>query len=243
MMGRIAARGVWQEFRERSAHGSRRRREVKWALRDVSFNVESGECVVIMGHNGSGKTTLLKTAAGVLSPTRGACDISGRVGSLIDLSPGVNGRELTGWENIKVNGVLLGLSRSEIRARYDRIRELSGLSDTVFDRPISTYSSGMILRISFAMLVATEPSVLVADEVLAAGDDEFRTATFKYFEESKAAGAAILLASHDLDFARSVADRVVVLNKGELVTEGPPLKAIDRYLLLESPKPSPIFAV
>ncbi|MGA8368621.1 MAG: ATP-binding cassette domain-containing protein, partial [Acidimicrobiales bacterium] len=139
---RIIVENLWQEFRPRSVRGHRRRGDVLWALRDVSFTVRSGRAIGVIGQNGSGKTTLLKTLAGVLAPSRGSVATHGRVSSLIDLTAGVN-RDLTGNENIMLGGVLLGMTRAEVRTKYDEIVRFSGLTHSTLEQPLSAYSTGM----------------------------------------------------------------------------------------------------
>jgi ABC-2 type transport system ATP-binding protein len=234
---RIRLDGVWQEFRPRSAHGNRRHRgPVKWALEDVSFSAHDGETLGIIGHNGSGKTTLLRTLAGVLKPSRGEFRTVGRVSSLIDLTAGVN-RDLTGRENIILGGVLLGMTRDEVRERYASIATFSGLSDSVLNQPLSIYSSGMGLRIAFSVVVHVDASVLLIDEVLAVGDEAFQQICLDRVTQLRDDGCTVVMASHDLDQIRDFCDRVLVVHEGRLTFDGCPGDAITRYGAL-GPDPS-----
>jgi ABC-type polysaccharide/polyol phosphate transport system ATPase subunit len=231
-MERVRLEGVWQEFRPRSAHGNRRHRgPVKWALSDVSFSASGGEGLGVIGHNGSGKTTLLRTLAGVLQPTRGRCVIDGRVSSLIELTSGVN-RDLTGRENIMLGGVLLGMTRQQVRERYDDIAAFSGLTESVLNEPLSAYSSGMGLRIAFSVIVHVDAAVLLVDEVLAVGDDAFQEICIKRVATMREEGATVIMASHDLEKVREFCDRVLVFHQGRLKFSGDPDKALERYTAL-----------
>ncbi len=231
-MERVRLERVWQEFRPRTAHGNRRHRgPVKWALQDVSFSVEGGEGLGIIGHNGSGKTTLLRTLAGVLKPSRGTCWVEGRVSSLIDLTSGVN-RDLTGRENIVLGGVLLGMTRQEVRDKYAAIAAFSGLSESVLDEPLSAYSSGMGLRIAFSVIVHVDASVLLVDEVLAVGDESFQQICIDRVAEMRRLGCAVVMASHDLDQVARFCDRALVVHEGKLLFIGEPDEALARYAAL-----------
>jgi len=231
---RIHLDGVWQEFRPRSAHGTRRRvGPVKWALQDVTFGIQGGEAVGLIGHNGSGKTTLLRTLAGVIKPSRGECMVNGRISSLIDLTAGVN-RDLTGRENIMLGAVLLGMTRAEVRRDYDSIAAFSGLSESILNQPLSVYSAGMGLRIAFSVVVNVDASVLLIDEVLAVGDDAFQQACLERIGEFRRDGCTIVMASHDLEQVRTFCDRALLFHQGHLMFDGAPDEAIDQYSALGS---------
>jgi ABC-2 type transport system ATP-binding protein len=231
---RIHLEGLWQEFRPRSAHGTRRRTgPVKWALQDVTFGIRGGETVGVIGHNGSGKTTLLRTLAGVIKPSRGECVVNGRISSLIDLTAGVN-RDLTGRENIMLGAVLLGMTRAEVRQNYDAIAAFSGLSESILNQPLSVYSAGMGLRIAFSVVVNVDASVLLIDEVLAVGDEDFQQACLERISEFRRGGCTIVMATHDLDQVRRFCDRTLVFHQGHLVFDGTPDQAVDHYATLGS---------
>lgn len=226
--GRIEIEGLWEGYRP----GRRRRLPWRgrwnWALQGIDLTVESGEMVGVIGHNGSGKTTLLQSVAGVLRPSRGSVRTTGRVGSLVHLDAGFH-RDLSGHENLLIGGVLLGMRRGEVRRHYDEILQFTGLTRDELDDPISTYSSGMGLRLGFALLACSRPSVVLVDEVLAVGDEDFQRQCIERIESMLATGAAALLASHDLDLIAKHCDRVMVLQRGEQLFTGPTLEGIERY--------------
>ena len=214
--------GLWQQFRVRSAHGSLQRRERVWALRDVSFTVDPGETFAIIGGTGSGKTTLARTLVGALRPTRGTVQTDGRVSALIDLAGGAS-RDLTGREHIMLTGVLLGMSRAAIRAKFDEIATFSGLERSILDHPLSSYSAGMGLRVLTAVLVASEPRIVVLDEVLAVADAEFLHRCIDRLRELEAGGCSVVLISHDLELIDDIADNAIVLDSGTVVARGDPM--------------------
>jgi ABC-type polysaccharide/polyol phosphate transport system ATPase subunit len=224
----VVTSALWEAYRPRGGLGWRRG-EPAWALRDVSLSVAPGECLGIVGGNGSGKTTLLQVVAGVLRPTRGEVQVRGRVASLVDLSAGFH-RDLTGRENVLVGGVLLGLTRREVRERYDDIVGFSGLSADALEWPLSAYSAGMGLRLGFSLVAHTRPKVLLVDEVLAVGDAAFQRQCLAKVEELRSSGCAVIIVSHDLDLVRSHSQRVGVLSRGELVELGPTEVAVAAYL-------------
>jgi len=220
---------LWQSFRPKTRRGGRRRGPVtRWALRDISLEVAPGETVGVVGTNGSGKSTLLRTAAGVYRPERGRVLVRGRVSSLLDLESGLN-RDLTARENLLLGGVLLGLTREEVRQRYDRIVAFSGLDEHALGQPLSSFSSGMELRLTFSVVLNSDPTVLLVDEVLAVGDEEFRRQCADRLDELRVGGCGVLLVSHDLELIATHCNRVVVLDRGSLVFVGPPREAIERY--------------
>jgi ABC-type polysaccharide/polyol phosphate transport system ATPase subunit len=184
--------------------------------------------VGIVGSNGSGKSTLLKLLGGILKPTTGAVAVHGRVSALIELGAGFH-PEFTGRENVYINGVLLGLSRAEIRARFDEIVAFAGLEAFV-DSPVKTYSSGMYMRLGFAIAVTVDPDVLLIDEVLAVGDEAFQHRCVGKIQEFKAAGKTIVLVSHDLGSIERLCDEVVWLDGGRLQAHGEAREIVSRYL-------------
>ncbi len=197
------------------------------ALRDVSFEVARGEAFGIVGSNGSGKSTLLKLLAGILRPTRGRVVTDGRVAALIELGAGFH-PEISGRENVFINGALLGLSRREIERRYERIVDFSGLADFM-EEPVKNYSSGMYVRLGFAVAIHTDPEILLVDEVLAVGDESFAHRCLRRIEELLAAGRTVLFVSHSLALVEDLCDRVAWLEGGELRAVGAPRRVVDAY--------------
>jgi lipopolysaccharide transport system ATP-binding protein len=197
------------------------------ALREVDFTVEKGEAFGIIGGNGSGKSTLLKLVAGMLKPTTGRIVVDGRVAALIELGAGFH-PEISGRENVFINGAVLGLSRKQVGRRYDEIVEFSGLGDFM-EEPVKNYSSGMYVRLGFAVAVHTDPDVLLVDEVLAVGDEAFAHRCIRRIEELLAQGRTLLLVSHSLDLVEGVCDRVLWLEGGVQRLVGTPRRVIDAY--------------
>jgi ABC-type polysaccharide/polyol phosphate transport system ATPase subunit len=197
------------------------------ALEGLSFTVGKGESVGLIGSNGSGKSTLLKMVAGILKPTAGSIEVDGRVAALIELGAGFH-PEISGRENIYINGAVLGLSRKQIDSRFDDIVEFSGLKAFI-DEPVKNYSSGMYVRLGFAVAIHTDPDVLIVDEVLAVGDEAFAHRCLRRIEEFLAAGKTLLLVSHSLGLIEEVSDRVLWLEGGTLRASGHPRRVIDAY--------------
>ncbi len=204
-----------------------RREEAIVALDGVDFSVGRGEAFGVVGGNGSGKSTLLKLVAGMLKPTTGRIQVAGRVAALIELGAGFH-PEISGRENVYINGAVLGLSRRQISRRYQEIVEFSGLGDFM-EEPVKNYSSGMYVRLGFAVAVHTEPDVLLVDEVLAVGDEAFAHRCVRRIEELLAAGRTLLLVSHSLDLVASLCDRVLWLDGGSQRMVGEPRRVIDAY--------------
>ena len=198
-----------------------------WALRGVSFDVHRGESVGIIGRNGSGKSTLLQMIAGTLRPTEGALEVRGRVAALLELGAGFN-LEFTGRENVYMNGAILGLSQSQIEARFDDIAAFADIGDFL-DMPVKTYSSGMFVRLAFAVQAQLEPDVLIVDEALAVGDAAFQRKCYRRLEELRAAGVAFLFVSHSLELVRSLCDSAVYLERGAPKAIGPANDVCDAY--------------
>ena len=199
-----------------------------WALRDVSLCVAAGESVGLIGHNGAGKTTLLRLLAGITRPTSGSVRTSGRVASLINLGAGFH-PELTGRENIFLNGVILGLSRREVRQRFDDIVEFADLGAFI-DTPLKRYSSGMYARLGFAVAAHVDPDVLLVDEVLSVGDVAFQDRSIRKMLSFREGGRAILFVSHNLSAVEMMCQRVVWLDHGSVRMHGPTAEVVQAYL-------------
>lgn len=199
-----------------------------WALSDVSFEVERGAVLGIIGRNGSGKSTLLKILARVTEPTTGWAAIQGRVGALLEVGTGFH-PELTGGENIYLSAAILGMSKLEIKQRFDEIVVFAGI-DKFLDTPVKHYSSGMYLRLAFAVAAHVDPEILLLDEVLAVGDGAFREKCYTKVRESKASGRTVLLVSHDLSSVRSLCSRAVWLEGGRVQAVGDTSEVVDQYL-------------
>ena len=198
------------------------------ALKNVSFSVDRGEAFGIIGRNGSGKSTLLKLISGILKPTDGRVSVNGRIAALIELGAGFH-PEITGRENIYINGIMLGLSRREIDQRFDRIVEFSGIAEFL-DQPVKTYSSGMYVRLGFAVAVHVDPDVLLIDEVLSVGDEEFSARCVAKIQEMKYRGVTLLFVTHQLDQVRTLCDRALWLDHGQVEAIGDPMRVVDAYL-------------
>ena len=188
-----------------------------YALNHINFEVNKGETVGIIGTNGSGKSTILKIITGVLNPTEGEIKVNGRISALLELGAGFN-MEYTGIENIYLNGTMIGFSKEEIDAKLDDILAFADIGEFV-NQPVKTYSSGMFVRLAFAVAINIEPEILIVDEALSVGDVFFQAKCYHKFEEFKEAGKTILFVSHDLSSVSKYCDRVVLLNKGEKLAE------------------------
>jgi ABC-2 type transport system ATP-binding protein len=218
------AHGQYNSVKERIIHGGKRQAtEDFWALREVSLTVRSGETVGILGRNGSGKSTLLKCICGVLQPTSGEVAVRGKLAGLLELGAGFQ-QDLTGRENIYLNGSLLGMSKREVDKVFDDIVDFSELEEFI-DGPVKFYSSGMYVRLGFAVAVNMDPDILVVDEVLAVGDERFQRKCLDRVDQFQREGRTILLVTHSADTVRSKCDRGVVLSHGRLVAEGDPGEA------------------
>lgn len=198
-----------------------------YALDDVSFDVYKGETVGIIGTNGSGKSTILKIITGVLSPSAGELNINGRISALLELGAGFN-MEFTGIENIYLNGTMLGFSEKEIDERLESILEFADIGDFVYQK-VKTYSSGMFVRLAFAVAINIDPEILIVDEALSVGDVFFQNKCYRKFEDFKKQGKTILFVSHDLGSISKYCDRVILLERGHKIGEGEPKEIIDMY--------------
>ena len=238
----ITAQNLWKNYRlwgKRSQFATLKsallRRDVTFepettvpAVKNVSFAIERGEAFGIIGRNGSGKSTMLKLISGILKPTSGRIIVQGRIAALIELGAGFH-PEITGRENIYINGIMLGLSRKEIDARFDRIVEFAGIGQFL-DQPVKTYSSGMYVRLGFAVAVHVDPDVLLIDEVLSVGDEEFSAKCVAKIQEMKYRGVTLVFVTHQLDQVRNLCDRAMWLDRGEAVQIGDPVRVVDAYL-------------
>src|SRR5437660_2231830 len=189
-----------------------------WALREVSFEVKEGEALGIVGHNGAGKTTILKILSSITTPTQGEITVRGRLAALVEVSSGFH-PELTGRENIYLHGAMLGMRRSEIRRKLDSIIEVSGVGQYI-DVPVKRYSSGMYVRLGFAIAAHLDPDVLLLDEVLAVGDAVFQAKCIQRVIDLRDSGTTIVFISHDLGAVEKLCDRVILLKRGEVMADG-----------------------
>src|SRR6185436_8108286 len=199
-----------------------------WALKDVSFDLEEGKVLGIVGRNGAGKSTLLKILSRVTEPTLGTVSVRGRVGSLLEVGTGFH-PELTGRENIYMNGAILGMKRAEIESKFDEMVEFSEVAQFI-DTPVKRYSSGMYLRLAFAVAAHLEPEILVVDEVLAVGDAEFQRKCLGKMGDVAQQGRTVLFVSHNMSAILRLTQEAIVLKKGQLIKRAPTAEAVDYYL-------------
>jgi ABC-type polysaccharide/polyol phosphate transport system ATPase subunit len=199
-----------------------------WALKDIDLEIKKGETIGIIGPNGSGKSTLLKLIAGVSNPTQGEIGVHGKVAPLIELGAGFH-PELTGRENIYLNGIILGMSRTEVAAKFKQIVDFAEIWDFI-DQPVKLYSSGMYLRLAFAVAVHTDPEILLVDEILAVGDASFQDKCFKKMDEFKQNKVTIIYVSHSLESVEKFCDKVLYINHGKMMGYGETEKIIKQYL-------------
>ena len=210
--------------------------EAFWALKDVNFDIKRGEVVGIIGRNGAGKSTLLKVLSRITEPTEGRVTIRGRVASLLEVGTGFH-PELTGRENIYLNGAILGMTRAEIRRKFDEIVAFAEV-EKFLDTPVKRYSSGMYVRLAFAVAAHLEPEILVVDEVLAVGDAEFQKKCLGKMQDVSKGGRTVLFVSHNMAAVQSLTERCIVLDRGRLSFLGSTEQSVDRYLQLTSGKTS-----
>lgn len=201
--------------------------ETFWALDDVSFDVYKGEVVGLIGRNGSGKSTMLKIIAGLFQPTKGSVHVKGRIVPMLELGSGFD-PELTGRENVYLNGAILGYTEKFLNERFDEILEFSELGNFI-DVPLKTYSSGMMMRLAFSIATIVQPEVLIVDEILAVGDEAFQRKSRAKMMELMSGGTTVLYVSHSLDQIRELCDRVVWLDHGKVVMVGSADKVCDAY--------------
>lgn len=216
-----------QSLKAALMRGRRAKYDEFWALKDVSLEIASGQTYGLVGHNGSGKSTLLKTMAKILRPDSGAVETNGKVSALLELGAGFH-PELSGRDNVYLNGSILGLSKREIDAKFDDIVGFAGLEDFV-DQPVKNYSSGMYVRLGFSIAINVDPEILMVDEILAVGDEEFQRRCMEKFKDFKDDGKTIIVVSHALGTVRTMCDEVAWLDHGRLVETGDPNIIIDKY--------------
>lgn len=214
-------------LREAFSLSKKKRYKEKYALNQVNMTVYQGETVGIIGTNGSGKSTILKMITGVLHPTKGNITVNGRISALLELGAGFN-MEYNGIENIYLNGTMMGFSKKEIDEKLESILSFADIGDYVY-QPCKTYSSGMFVRLAFAVAINIDPEILIVDEALSVGDVFFQAKCYQKFDEFKKLGKTILFVSHDLSSISKYCDRVVLLNQGEKLGEGSPKEMIDAY--------------
>lgn len=219
----VTVDGVWKQYRL----GTRRRSDKFWALKDVRFNVPQGASFGVIGRNGAGKSTLLKVLAGITAPTRGRITIGGRTAALIEVGSGFH-PELTGRENVFLSGAILGMRRREIAANLASIVDFAGVG-VFIDTPVKWYSSGMYVRLGFAIAAHLQPEILLVDEVLAVGDAEFQLKCLERIRDLRSQGVTIIFISHDLTTVEELCDEAVLLDKGEIVASGDPAAVVAQY--------------
>ena len=224
-MGIIKAKDLVHEYIRRDEEGNVE--SIQTALDKVSLDVKKGDFIAVLGHNGSGKSTILKIITGVLNPSGGHVEIDGRISALLELGAGFN-MEYTGIENIYLNGTMIGFSREEIDAKMQDILDFADIGDFVH-QPVKTYSSGMFVRLAFAVAINIDPEILIVDEALSVGDVFFQAKCYKKFEDFKKMGKTILFVSHDLGSISKYCDRVVLLNRGKKLAEGTPKEMVSMY--------------
>ena len=198
-----------------------------WALKDITFDVPVGSTFGLIGSNGSGKSTLLKCLANIYFPNQGTITHFGKIAAMLEVGSGFH-HELSGRDNIFLNGSILGMSKKEVTAKFDEIVDFSGVEQFI-DQPVKNYSSGMFVRLGFAIAINVDPDILVVDEVLAVGDAEFQEKCFQKFRDFRAAGKTVILVSHDMGTVRAMCDHAAWLDHGELVVAGGAREAIDAY--------------
>jgi lipopolysaccharide transport system ATP-binding protein len=233
-IGKLEA--AYGTLRESLTHAAKRvaglehrpHREEVWALRDVSFRVDEGQVLGVVGRNGAGKSTLLKILTRITSPTSGRATIRGRVGSLLEVGTGFH-PELTGRENVFLNGSILGMKRREIQSKLGEIVEFSGIEKFI-DTPVKRYSSGMYVRLAFSVAAHLEPEILLVDEVLAVGDAEFQRRCLGRMEDMSGTGRTILFVSHNMQAINQLCDRAILLEGGGIAAEGQTAEVVTRYL-------------
>ena len=216
-----------QTLKSAILRGKTSKHEDFWALRDISFDVIEGHTHGLIGSNGSGKSTLLKCLAKIYWPTSGSIEYRGRMASLLEVGSGFH-LELSGRENIYLNGSILGMSKKEIDSKFDEIVDFSGV-ERFLDQPVKNYSSGMYVRLGFSIAINVDPDILVVDEVLSVGDEEFQRKSFQKFLEFKRRGKTVILVTHTMPVVEDICDTVTWINKGEMMQTGPAIDVVNKY--------------
>lgn len=238
-VGAIRVHGVSKKFRlERNRPSSIKEAMLRigkksdaddfWVLRDIDLDIEPGSFFGLIGHNGSGKSTLLRLMAGIHRPTMGTIESEGRLSALLELGSGFH-PDLTGRENVYLNGAMLGLSRKQMAASMDQIIDFSGIGEFI-DEPVKIYSSGMYVRLGFAVAVNVDPELLLVDEVIAVGDEEFQRRCMAHMNKLREGGTTIVLVSHNTQLMADLCDRLGWLDHGRLMEVGEPGAVIEAYL-------------
>jgi ABC-2 type transport system ATP-binding protein/lipopolysaccharide transport system ATP-binding protein len=238
-VGSIRVEGVSKKFRlERNRPSSIKEAMLRigkksdvddfWVLRDIDLEIEPGSFFGLIGHNGSGKSTLLRLMAGIHRPTTGTIESEGRLSALLELGSGFH-PDLTGRENVYLNGAMLGLSRKQMAASMDQIIDFSGIGDFI-DEPVKIYSSGMYVRLGFAVAVNVDPELLLVDEVIAVGDEQFQRRCMEHMNKLRAGGTTIVLVSHNTDLMADLCDRLGWLDHGRMMQVGEPAAVVEAYL-------------
>lgn len=223
-----AVTSPFRRFKKGNGYQTAKNTETIWALEDITFDLEKGKVLGVIGRNGAGKSTLLKILSRVTEPTKGTAEIHGRVGSLLEVGTGFH-PELTGRENIFLNGAILGMKRAEIERKFDEIVAFSEVEKFI-DTPVKRYSSGMYLRLAFAVAAHLEPEILVVDEVLAVGDAEFQRKCLGKMSDVAQEGRTVLFVSHNMSAILRLTEETIVLEKGRLVLRAPTTQAVDFYM-------------
>jgi lipopolysaccharide transport system ATP-binding protein len=216
-----------QTLKSAILRGKTSKHEDFWALRDISFDVIEGHTHGLIGSNGSGKSTLLKCLAKIYWPTSGSIEYRGRMASLLEVGSGFH-LELSGRENIYLNGSILGMSKKEIDSKFDEIVDFSGV-ERFLDQPVKNYSSGMYVRLGFSIAINVDPDILVVDEVLSVGDEEFQRKSFQKFLEFKKRGKTVILVTHTMPVVEDICDTVTWINKGKMMQTGPASYVVKKY--------------
>ena len=212
------------KLREMVRLGSSARHHEFWALKDISFQVKHGQTIAVIGQNGSGKSTLLQILAGIMRQTRGECHVAGKISALLELGSGFN-PEFTGRENVFMNGAILGFDERQMKERFDAVAQFAEIG-SFMEQPVKTYSSGMFMRLAFAVAVNVDPDVLLVDEALAVGDLVFQHRCMHRMNRLREDGKTIVLATHDLTAVTKFCDRAILLDGGSLVLDGKPDAAV-----------------